>query len=290
MRRVLFPLLLVAAGVVIYVTIRNEMPPSGSAVSDRDASSSPVIAKEPPQDPSIESTEKAHRSTERPEPKAEELHGFSLEAMKPLAANGDAFLAKRGVSALNLLAVFSATGDRRFLEQALTLFPNSAAVLYVALADAPKEDRAGLIERFKAVDQNNPLPWIFSAAEMFENGQPAAAIAEVREALMRPGFYTYFTERAAAMRQLALQAGAGEFDAESISLFTQTLPHLQAATSVARGLQAWVDSNSAGSDRSAMRDTAVIMYDLGRMFQTPEASRLLVGQLVGVSWSARRWI
>ena len=283
MRRVLFAVLLISAGVVIYITIRNEMLPTGGDLPAQTASQNGAAESQPAQDASIESTEKAHRMVRTADGNVEELRFFSPEDIKSLAQHADAFLAKKGTSAYSLLAVFSASGDRRYLTQALEQFPNSAAALYVALADAPKEERASLIERFKAADPNNPLPWIFSAAELFESGQVADGHAEVREALKRPGFYTYFNERAAALRQLALQSGAGEFGAETISLFTQSLPHLQAATSVSRGLQKWVEMNSSGSDRTAMRDTAVVMFDLGRMFQTPEASRLLVGQLVGVS-------
>jgi hypothetical protein len=210
---------------------------------------------------------------------------FTPADLKPLAESGEAFLARRGNSAFNLLAVFAATGDRRLLEQALKQFPNDPAVLYVALSDAPPEERASLIERFKAADPNNPLPWIFSASELFENGRVADAIEVLRDALKRPGLDREFNERGAAVRDLALQSGAGEFTAESIAFFSQTLPHLQAAMKASRGLQAFVDEQKqvALGDVEAIRENAQLLYDLGRMFQTPEASRLLIGQLVGVA-------
>ncbi len=286
MRRVLFPVLLISAAAVIYITIRNEVPRSGRADSTPQASAGASLS-EPPQDPSIESTEKAHRIVRTADGKVEELRGFSPDDIKPLAAHSDAFLEKKGTNAYNLLAVFAASGDRRVLAKALERFPKNPAVLYVALADAPKEERAPLIERFKTADPNNPLPWIFSAAEMFEDARPQDAVAELQEALKRPGFYTYFNERAAALRELALQSGAGEFGAESIAYFTQSLPHLQAATNAARGLQAYVDEQIANQNTAAIRDSAQLLYGLGQMFQTPEASRLLIGQLVGISLERR---
>ncbi len=287
MRRVLFPVLLISAGVVIYITIRNEVSP-GDVPRETAQIATPALPDNvPPQDPSIESTEKAHRIVKTADGKVEELRGFSPDDIKPLAEHSDAFLQKKGANAYNLLAAFSASGDRRFLNQALEQFPKNPAALYVALADAPKEERASLIERFKTADPNNPLPWIFSAAEMFEDGRPQDAVAELREALKRPGFYTYFNERAAALRELALQSGAGEFGADGIANFTQRLPHLQAAMNAARGLQAYVDEQIANQNAAAIRDSAQLLYGLGQMFQTPEASRLLVGQLVGVSLERR---
>ena len=112
-------------------------------------------------------------------------------------------------------------------------------------------------------------------------------MSELQEALKRPGFYTYFNERAAALRDLALQAGAGEFDAEGIAYFSQTLPHLQAATRAARGLQAYVDEQIGNQNPAVIRDSVQLLYGLGQMFQTPEASRLLIGQLVGISLERR---
>lgn len=291
MRRVLFPVLIVSAAALIYVTLRNEAPVTDAAVS-RPAEPGAVLPESattspPGNDPQPAADNVAPRPATGSGAKVDELRGFSPDDLKALAEHGDAFLARRGDTAYNRLAVFSATGDRRVLEQALERFPKDPALLYVALADAPKEERAGLIERFKSADPNNPLPWLFSAAEQFENGLVENALEDVREALKRPGFYTYFNERAAALRELALQSGAGEFAAESLALFSQTLPHLQAATRVARGLEAWAQAQSVGGDRGIMRDASVLMFDLGRMFQTPEASRLLVGQLVGVSLEQR---
>ena len=287
MRRVLFPVLLISAAVVIYITVRNEVSP-GDVPRETGQPAAPAAQDSAPiQDPSIESTEKAHRIARTPDGTVEELRGFSPDDIKPLAEHSDAFLERKGVNAYNLLAAFSASGNRQFLNKALEQFPKNPAALYVALADAPKEERASLIDRFKTADPNNPLPWIFSAAEMFEDGRPQEAVAELQEARKRPGFYTYFNERAAALRELALQSGAGEFGAESIAYFTQSLPHLQAATNAARGLQAYVDGQIASQNTAAIRDSAQLLYGLGQMFQTPEASRLLIGQLVGISLERR---
>ena len=100
------------------------------------------------------------------------------------------FLAKRGETAVNLVAAFEKTHDRRWLERALELFPNSPVILMTAVnsvpaSPAPKPgetyqpdaQRTAFTERFKAADPNNPLPWIFSAQELFKAKLTGEAVA-----------------------------------------------------------------------------------------------------------------
>ena len=121
---------------------------------------------------------------------------------EPTAEDAALFLAKHGETPANLVVAFQKTQDRRLLERALELFPNSPLVLMAAVESIPNSaapkpgvtyvpdaQRMEYIERFKAADPNNPLPWIFTAQELFKSGQTGEAVTDLRAALERPAFY-----------------------------------------------------------------------------------------------------
>jgi hypothetical protein len=210
------------------------------------------------------------------------------------------FLAKHGETPANLIAAFESTGDRRWIERALERFPNSPLVLMKAVdatgeKSSPKEGEAyqvnkeklALIERFKTADPNNPVPWIFAAQEFFKAKQTADGIAEIRATLDRPGFYVYANERMDASQRLYESLGIGTLEASALATFGLTLPHMSAAQQASRGLMEWQKSAAESGDTAAANEALQLTYGLGRTFATPEASRLLIGQLIGLSMEKR---
>ena len=225
--------------------------------------------------------------------------GDGAQIPEPTAEDIARFLAKHGESAVNLVTAFEKTHDRRWLERALELFPNSPVVLMAAvdsIASVPSRDgetyqsdpkRMAYIERFKAADANNPLPWIFSAQEFFKSKQAADALADVRAALGRPAFYTYSTERMDSAQKLYEGLGLGSVEAGALAMFGVTLPHMTAANQSSRSLMELQKSASESGDTAAADEALRLTYNLGRTFATPEASRMLIGQLVGISMEKR---
>lgn len=209
-------------------------------------------------------------------------------------------LAKHGETAVNLVAAFETTRDRRLLERALELFPNSPVVLMAAIEPAPGSKslkpgetylldagRMALIERFKIADSNNPLPWIYSAQEFFKAGQTADAIADIRAALDRPAFYTYSNERMDSRQQFYEDVGFHPVEASLLAMAGLTLPHLPAAHQALVSLMEWHQSATDSGDTAAANDALRLTYGLSRTFTTPEASRTLIGQVIGIAMEAR---
>src|SRR5215207_7224583 len=76
------------------------------------------------------------------------FQGFDTDDLRGYGKFGGDFLRDRGESAYNLLAVFAASGGRKYLLRALERFPADPAVLYLGIANSPNdEDPASLIER-----------------------------------------------------------------------------------------------------------------------------------------------
>ena len=205
------------------------------------------------------------------------------------------FLATHGETPANLVAASEALHDRRLLYRALELFPNSPIVLMalVGKRDGPwpkpgefspvDPERMALIERFKAADPNNPLPWIFSAMELLTSGQTADGVAAIRAALERPAFYIYATEGWDATQRLYEDLGHHPIEASLLAMAGMAIPHTGAAQQASRRLTEWQKAATDSGDTAAAADAIRLTYDLGHTFATPEASRLLIGQLVGIS-------
>jgi len=151
----------------------------------------------------------------------------------------------------------------------------------------PDPERLALIERFKAADPNNPVPWIYAAKELFKAGATPGAVAEIRAALERPAFYIFANERMDAAQRLYADLGLGTTEATVLATFGLTLPHVSAAQQTSRMLMEWQKSATESGDAAAADEALRLTYNLGRTFATPEASRLLVGQLVGISMEKR---
>jgi len=216
------------------------------------------------------------------------------------SADIERFLAKHGETAVNLVAAFQATHDRRLLDRALELFPNSPIVLMAAVESIPANpspkpgetyvpdaQRMAFIERLKAADPNNPLPWIYSAQELFQSGQTGDAVAAIHAALDRPAFYTYANERMDSAQQLLEDRGRSPVEASLLAMVSLPLPQISAANQVSRSLMELQKSATESGDATAVADAIRLNYDLGRTFATPEASRTLIGQLVGFSMEKR---
>jgi hypothetical protein len=194
------------------------------------------------------------------------------------------FLAKHGATAVNLIALFEKTGDRKWLDRALETFPNSPIVLMTALLErkeAPPELRREWVDRLKLAEPENPIAWIIASEMLFKEGRPAEAAAEAAAALERPGLYIYASERIAATSSLIEDQGADPLIAELFGIVSLRMTLLSAAQASSKGLESW--KTSEGTSQTEIDEAARIQRGLGRMFQTPEGARTIIGQLVGIS-------
>ncbi len=284
--------------------------PSPQAATDANSQRTDKAAAPQPMSASKENAVRANPGSEARKKPAVDWKRFnalmnmdaSSGAMIPEVTEGDIgrFLAGRGESAINLIAAFEKTSDRRWLDRALELFPNNPAVLMLAVQTSPvlAEPRSGepyrlspehkaVIDRFKAADPNNPLPWIFSAQEFFKAKQTAEGVAEIRAALERPAFYTYSNERIDATQRLYEDMGIHPIEAGLFAMAGLAMPQMTAAQQASRSLMEWQKSAADSGDTAAANEALRLTYNLGRTFSTPEASRTLIGQLVGISMETR---
>lgn len=191
------------------------------------------------------------------------------------------FLAKHGETSYNLIAAYEVSEDQQWLKRALELHPNDAAVLFVAVGAKPGEpELAALIERWKAADPLSPLPFIFDSARLFDLEDGKSARTALREAVVRPGFYTYSSERIAAKRLFYEDTGLSPVEAEVAATWTLNVAYLSIALVVSKGLIPTADPKAEVPAPPPSLEDLRLAYDLARTFATPGVSRLLLNQIV----------
>ncbi len=195
------------------------------------------------------------------------------------------FLAAKGETPANVIAAWLCTRNEKWLDRALELYPKDPMILFAKLGSgaAAKLD-PDIIRRFNEAAPDNPLPKIFEAHHSFSSGDKPLALEAIKEALKRPGFYTWMNESTDASRALYEFTGVPPVVADLASTFQTTMSHLSVTRGVAKEMmEVFHASASNGEDPVLVRMT----YELGRMFATPEASRTLIGQMVGFSMEKR---
>ncbi len=143
-----------------------------------------------------------------------------------------------------------------------------------------------MIERLKAAAPNNPLPWIYSAAELLKSGPSEEALAELRAGLERPAFYTYASEQMDAAKLLWEEKGfhpdiAGLLGAAGIPIYPAT-----PADQTVRMLMVLHKTASESGDTQRADAALKSAYEMGRLFDSPESSRFLIGQLIGFAFES----
>jgi hypothetical protein len=211
--------------------------------------------------------------------------GNDAELPKVTNADVERFLAAKGETPANLLAGWNCTKDRRWLNRAAELHPKNPMVLLALLgAGGPSRSDPELIRRFNEAAPDNPLPKIYEARALFANGDASAAMEVVKEALGRPGFYTWMNESLDAANSLLRFAGVPPMMADMMAMAQIPMPYLTVAQEVSK----YVMSGYPTDVSDPISDAGLEMtYQMGQMFTTPEASRTLIGQLVGFSMERR---
>jgi hypothetical protein len=193
------------------------------------------------------------------------------------------FLAAKGETPANLLAAWNCTRDRRWLERAGELFPDHPMVLLALIVSGDqKRLDPELIRRLDQAAPNNPLPKLYEASQLFSADDKVAALAAVKEALARPGFYTWMNESMEASKEFLVFTGVSPVTAEMMSMAQIPLPFLSMAQGLSKNVMALYEAQEA-SNPAANAALLEMTYKMGQIFATPEASRTLIGQLVGIS-------
>jgi len=193
-------------------------------------------------------------------------------------ADAERFLQTKGMTALNLLAAATATGDEEFTRRAAALFPDHPAVQLSVLAkskDLPAVERAEWIARFRAAAPDSPLPYLYAAHNAFQQNDPAAGLAAASEAIEKPGLYFWSSEFADAGQQLYEFKGYSPLEAQVLSTYRQSLPHFTDLQKLGDDLVKLHEQAVKRNDTTVADEALRAAYGLGKIFNPRRGLGLL---------------
>lgn len=194
------------------------------------------------------------------------------------------YLRENQRSAESLLAVFRATEDKAFLEEALAKFPDDPQVNFTALfrSDTP-EEKQQRIEALKKAAPDNALANYLAAQEAFKSGNTDLAVKELMAASGKTGWQDYSKEFIQSAEDAYRSGGYSESEAKALASVGLLLPHLQelknlgqSGTELAKLYQQSGDYDSALALRQAT-------LALGQSFEADSTGGALLKSLVGIN-------
>lgn len=147
------------------------------------------------------------------------------------------WIERNGTNAESLLAAAQTEGGQEHLLKALELYPHDPRVLCasIRLNDSPEAKRERL-ERFKAADPENALPYYLSAREHLKRSEPEKAIGDLLAASQQGRFDDYTLQAMQSAEELYLSAGVSPGEAKAVGGASVLLPHLAQLKDLTVGL------------------------------------------------------
>jgi len=180
------------------------------------------------------------------------------------------------------VTAFRATGDEKFLQEALEKFPHDPQVNFAAVfdKDAPAEDRRKRLDAFKKAAPDNALANYASALDYFKAGQTDQAAQELTEAYGKKQFQDYSLAFIQNGQEAWMAAGYSAADAKTINGIELLLPHLAAVKELSQNIVTLAESYRQAGDQASANAALMIAADLGERFQGGPGQSVL-SQLVG---------
>ena len=205
------------------------------------------------------------------------------EFNKMVLERGAAWLATRGRDAASLVAAWDITGDTALLDEAAEKFPNDPRVCIAMIArlSAENSDALPWIERFIALEPNNPEGHFLKIGPLMKAGDRDAALASLRRAVETKGKRDlHLRERMVTIREAALASGAGIRDAARLAIAG---PNSRGATygsfnGLIKLLHGEIESAKSAGDHERLIATASLGLGASEQFRATD-DRTLINDL-----------
>jgi hypothetical protein len=208
-----------------------------------------------------------------------------VAGLAPLTAQqiGDYVTRNKG-SAESLLAAWRAGGDKAWLTEAASKFPNNPEVQYAVIAtQLSPETQRQWIEAYKASSPENALAWYFSAQEHLKAGDKAAAVAELSEASRKTAFRGELTATLQALEELNLSGGRASDEARIAAFQTcAQSPEIPGLRELAKGMRELIPQYRQQGDAASADSLAGSGLVLGAHLSDGYGSQTVINQLVGI--------
>jgi hypothetical protein len=200
------------------------------------------------------------------------------ELPKLTAAQLNAFVEKNHHSAASLLAAWSLGGDKAWLEEAVSRYPDNPQVAFAKLAslsqDENSDERKEWIGRLQKDAPQNAIGWCYAALDAFKDGRTTDAMDALMDASLRSSLNCYRDMTAQACTEAYRDAGYDSLEAEALGRFNTPIPEVSMFMTLAKEL---TQANSGDSEALAS------LLPLADMVREENGSPALIQQLVSVA-------
>ncbi|MCF7762084.1 MAG: hypothetical protein K9N62_00265 [Verrucomicrobia bacterium] len=179
---------------------------------------------------------------------------------------------------------YLATRDPDLLKEAAAKYPNEPQVQFAVLSNNLfPEERRKWIDALKTSDPDNSIGNYLSAAEFLKNGKKEEAFEELRQAMSKDRFDDYLQEGFQNRQEFLRHAGLSDLGSRSASVQDLELGHLPEMKRIATGVAGEYERLENGQRHAEADDLATLGLRLGQQMSLGDASRTLMGQLVGIA-------
>jgi RNA polymerase sigma factor (sigma-70 family) len=207
-----------------------------------------------------------------------------IEAPKLSVGEIETYLQQNKRSVESLLAAFRVSGDKAYLREAATSFPNDPAVQFATIAfDVFPEQRRQWLEAFKGTSPDNAVAWYLSALDYFKTKQPDLALQELGEATRKDSFNAYASQASQAVEEMYDLAGRPPLEAKYASTCGVLKPHLSQLKSLGTEMMQLRQQYQDQGDTASANSLAYMGLVLGTRLGTGANNQSIIDQLVGIA-------
>mgnify|MGYP007046917437 CR=1 FL=1 len=179
---------------------------------------------------------------------------------------------------------YLATRDPALLKEAAAKYPNEPQVQFAVLSNNLfPEERRKWIDALKTSDPGNSMGNYLSAAEFLKNGQREKAFEELKLAMSKNRFDDYVPETFQNTQDFLRHAGISELGSRYASVRDLELGHLPDMKSIGTEVASEYERLENEQLHAEADELATLGLRLGQQMSLGDASRTLIGQLVGIA-------
>lgn len=193
------------------------------------------------------------------------------------------YLAQNHTNALSLLTAFQASGDREFLRQAATNFPEDPLVqARVLVHNLYPNQRQEWLDALKRSAPENSLPNFLAARDFMDQGNPTAALAEINSAADKH-FDDYYRQSALGLEEAYLEAGRSPAEAKALGGSEILLPQLAPLKNLGVQLADLSADYGKAGDAASQQALLTGVYEMGSQLRENGNRGTLITSLVGLA-------
>jgi hypothetical protein len=227
----------------------------------------------------------SRKSPDEPQP-ANSIRQLWLKGGDPLkltAAQIAEYLQANHRSAESLIAAIHTTGDRSYLREAMTNFPNDPKVNFAALffGNLSPEQMRQQADNFKRADPNNAMADYASALTYMKSGQTDLALQDMSTAASLK-WSDYSAQFIQSSEEAYRSAGYSDLDAKAAAESQILLPDLAQLKQLSKDIAAQASSYQQAGDPASAQATLQMDLRLGQQLSATDAQPLIT-TLVGLA-------